>query len=231
MLAELVLLLACSLCGVGTLLVVVIVVMVAVGRSAGRSEDEPPAGATFFPSLGLSLSLPKCWEAEDVGGEIRVRLPSSYTFSLAPGDGPGVLAKRARWLEETPYRNQATVIRHDERVFFYSASEDGLPDISFVAWSEAGGQTWLVETHGAIVEHETLFSPADEAEKGRLQQQLAQAMQSGEAMDGPVVQDILDRIGALAAEAAQSAPEPKTTLMSQAECEAAIRMVLSLREA
>lgn len=208
-------------------LFVFVVLVAGVAFFVWRSRR--PQG-TAFPSLLLQLDLPPHWHAAEVAGQIEVTLPSAYTFRIVRGDGRRVLQERAAWLQDTPYRSQKRVRRHDNSVFAYTAREDELDDVSFVACQDVGGVTWYAETNGAIVEHrEPQLSPEDAAEQARLQDEMAAALQRGEAPDGPVFMALTEQIGAIAARSVSDPTPSRVTTMTEADCDAAIKMIASMR--
>lgn len=169
------------------------------------SAPDPGWSRQRCARAGVELSLPPGVRAEEVEDQIRVALPSGFSYHLKAGDLPRMFAERKRWLETTPNRTNKKVLLDAPDAFVYSAAEGDLPDLSFTAGRAAGGVTWRAETHGAIVEHAGLeqqiasgLSPAEEARFAELQRLIGEAMMvRGQKSDHPELKKLMDELGAL----------------------------------
>lgn len=202
----------------------------------GLAVPTPDAGWSVhrFPALGLALQAPPGVKVQEVGGHLRLELPSGYDYRLLRGDLAAKLAERRGWLETTPHRTQKQVLLAAPDAFAYRAQEGDLPDLSFVAGKAVGGTTWIVETHGAKVEPgevKTDPTPQDAARMAQLQQQLTAAFARGEAPAGPAVRALMDELAAITARSAPRQVGPsKVTAMTPLECAQGIALVRSLRQ-
>ncbi len=236
------------LCCCGTPFLAVVIVLYLVLRkkppaSPGAVFVVPTPDATWathrFPALGLQLSVPPGVKAQDVGGQVRIELPSGYDYQLARGDLAARLAERRAWLETTPYRTRKQVLLTAPDAFAYQAQEGDLPDLSFVAGKALGAATWLVETHGSRVEHGDLAAQAeanmtaeDRARMAQVQRQLQDAFARGERPDGPVVRQLMDEIGAITARSMPKQVSPsRVTTLTPLECAQGVAVVRSIRPA
>jgi hypothetical protein len=229
-------------CGVVVLPPIVLALWLLLRRkaapaAAGFAVPAPDSGwATHhLPTLGITVSTPPGVKVQEVGGHLRLELPSGYDYRLVRGDLAAKLAERRGWLESTPHRTQKQVLLAAPDAFAYRAQEGDLADLSFVVGKAVGGATWLVETHGAKVEQGEVRAdptPADAARLTQLQQQLAGAFARGEPPDGPVVRGLMDELATITARAApKPVAPPKVTVMTPLECAQGIAIVRSLRPA
>lgn len=123
----------------------------AAGGALAIPTPDASWGTHRCPSVGLQLQAPRGVLVQEVADQVRIVLPSGYDYRLARGD-LSKIAERRRWLETTPYRTKKQVLLAAPDAFVYSAQEGDTPDLSFVAGKQVGAATWLVETHGAIID-------------------------------------------------------------------------------